>query len=271
MKYFVCMLIMFFAVVSCVKADTYVLNEYFDDDQTLFTDHAWVAGISNYSEPGWTYAYDQDGHNFAVTDLYFGSINPRTDSPNSVQVNLSKSLPYLDSTFSLSYQFAWSGSQNTDGFFQHVYLITSSGNVYGAGATDMWHWAKGSVYLYANNGNPEDMVQTYTGHSTLSDFSGTGTVTISRNESDEISVSVNAGGASLSVSSIVDDSDIKAVRLVYGGYNPNYYSMTLPTMYSDSLLLQGESSSFNAVPEPLSVVLLGLCSGYLLGFRKKRS
>ncbi|MEW6536841.1 MAG: PEP-CTERM sorting domain-containing protein [Candidatus Auribacterota bacterium] len=260
-------------IIACNGyADTYTFNEYFDDDQTVFTDHGWITGMFNYTSPGWSYSYDLNGHNFAVTDLYYGSSNPRADIPNNAQVNFLTNLSYyIDGTFSMTYQFSWDGSQNTDGFTHHIYLRTSSGHTFGGGVTDMWHWDKGSIYLYANNGNPSDTVQYYSGNGTLNGFSGTGTVTISRDESDLISIIVSAGGTSYSAS-LVDSGEIKSIFMSYASYRPDYYGMTFPTLYSDSITLQGESSYFNQpqVPEPVSILLVGISSGMLLLRRIKR-
>ena len=256
-----------FLFQSSLYADSYTFDEYFDNDESVFVDHQWQVYMFNYTSPGWSYSYDMNGYNFAVTDLYHGTQNPRSDVPNNIGITCVQSLPSIDGTFSLTYQFAWDGSLNSDGFTHHIYLKTVAGT-YGSGITDMWHLNKGSAYLYAYNGNPADTVQTYSGAGTLNGYSGSGTVVISRNESDQISVSVSAGGVTLS-SSIIDASDLQQIRLVYGGYSPTYYGFTFPTLYSDSISLTGESSIYQepvVVPEPLSALLLGLS----LVFYKKR-
>ncbi|GEM_PF-4314437 len=271
-KFSISQIVLLIILVSNVHAATFTFNETFDNQQSVFTDHNWQPAIYNYTSTGWNYAFDYNGHNFAVTNLYYGNQNPASWMPNNVQVNFFKGLTVIDGAFSFSYEFGWSGSKVSDGFTHHIYMRTSTGHYYGGGVTDMWQQSRGSGYLYAENGTVSTGQQ-YSGQATLNGYSGSGLVTISRNEQNEMSIVITAGGLTMNLANIMSQPMIETdpfnfILISYAGYNPNYYNMTFPTLYSDNIYLQGESSFITdpepeTIPEPITILFF---SSALVGY-----
>jgi hypothetical protein len=238
---------------SELHATTTVIDDHFDNG---ILDTAWSVSLQNAT--GWT--YNESGTNLNVSSIVPTVVDTGAGGPWAT-VTLSQAFTPL-TDFNVDFDFSWASSESLRPMQSvGIYLYDSIGNQISVVAyQDSWVGNRGSKYANAA-GNPF-----FPGPNTLP-VDGTASVDISR-----LGNNLNVLWDGTSLVSGTSSSLLSRVDLVF-----RYYAYNGPAGVSffdsesiDMVKIQGEpSQEASRVPEPATMLLLGLGLMGLAGVRRK--
>ena len=252
----------------CATAAQVTFNEDFAGYTTLenMETAGWTFNISNHSSSANYCQYSISQGQFALTELEHGTVDPDPYGgiPSIAFLEMSYRLPVaVDGDFTLSVDVSWTTTSVDNQ--QHIWAMMQSpqGHHYtGAWYEDTYPSSEGrlhSRYFDKNASNyPEDQTTLNSATSnggatfTISRTGNTLTVTSELTQANGSAVGSNPPTAEVSVTDMYANDDFQIIALFL---DRSAYA-DMGDMFINNVSFTGESSTYNPVPEPASIMFL---------------